>query len=132
MFTWNDDDSVAHRREIDIEIGRWGHASGPNVQCIVQPSRYPGNIIRFEMPNGPAVHEFVWRRNGVSCLSRRVPSIGRQATFGDSHQHDLRGSAPPEGTANVRINLWLADGQPPSHNAVIEAIVERFEFVPES
>ena len=132
MFTWDDDDSAAHHREIDIEIGRWGHAGGPNVQCVVQPSRHPGNIIRFEMPDGPAVHEFVWSRNGVSCLSRRLPSIGGEATPGDVYRQDLRGSAPAAGTANVRINLWLADGLPPSHGAAIEAIVERFEFVPES
>jgi hypothetical protein len=132
MFTWDDDDSAAHHREIDIEIGRWGRAVGPNVQCVVQPSRHPDNIIRFAMPDGPAVHEFVWSRNGVSCLSRRVPPIGGEAAFGERYRHDLRGSAPPEGAANVRINLWLADGLPPSHGADVEAIVERFEFVPES
>ena len=132
MFTWDDDDSVAHHREIDIEIGRWGRSDGPNVQCVVQPYRHPGNIIRFEMPEGPAVHEFVWSRSGVSCLSRRVPLIGGASTLGDGYRHDLRGSAPAEGTANVRINLWLADGLPPSDGADIEAIIERFEFVPES
>ena len=84
------------------------------------------------MPDGPAVHEFVWSRTGVSCLSRRMPSIGVEPAAGDGYRHDLRGSVPPEGAANVRINLWLADGLPPSRGADVEAIVERFEFVPES
>ena len=132
MFTWDDGDPVAHHREIDIEIGRWGHASAANLQCVVQPSGHPGNIVRFEMPEGPAVHEFVWSRSGVSCRSRLVPTHVGEPTFGALHQHDLRGSAPSAGTANVRINLWLADGLPPSHGEAVEAIVERFEFVPES
>ena len=129
LFTWSDHDDDAHHREIDIEIGRWGDADGPNAQCTVQPSSRPGNLIRFELPDGPAVHEFNWSRSGISCRSQIEASAGSALPF--VHRHQFRESAPPAGTANVRINLWLADGLPPSNDGVIEAIVQRFEYFPE-
>jgi hypothetical protein len=132
LFTWDDGDSDFHHREIDIEIGRWGDARSRNAQCVVQPARQPGNMVRFEMPDGPAVHEFTWSRNGVSCLSRVAASSGSAAFTTVVHQHQFRGSSPKGGAAKVRINLWLADGLPPSQGTDVEALIERFEFIPES
>ena len=130
LFTWDDAGSGESRREIDIEIGRWGDPDGLNAQCVVQPSGTPGNMIRFEMPDGPAVHEFTWSRNGISCSSRLAGPTEEAASPPFVHQAVLGGAPPPAGTANVRITLWLADGRPPSQDGVLRAIVERFEFVP--
>jgi hypothetical protein len=131
LFTWDEDASDQYYREIDIEISRWGDPDNPNAQCIVQPSRRPGNTIRFEMSEGPAVHEFTWTRHGVSCLSQLMYALEEPSTPSFFHRHDLRES-PPEGRANARINLWLFDGLPAVSGAAVEAIVERFEFIPES
>jgi hypothetical protein len=130
LFTWDEDTADRYRREIDIELSRWGDPEHPNAQCVVQPSRRPGNTVRFEMPNGSAVHEFTWSRKGVSCFSRLVHSTGEPSTPSFFHRRDLPES-PPEGTANVRINLWLFEGLPPSADDAMEAIIERFEFIPE-
>jgi hypothetical protein len=37
---------------------------------------------------------------------------------------------PPQGAANVCVNLWLLNGNPPSDGQTVEVIVEAFEFVP--
>jgi hypothetical protein len=130
LFTWDEDGWDSYHREIDIEISRWGDSDHPNAQCVVQPSRRPGNTVRFEMPAGPAVHEFTWSQRGVTCLSRLLHTTGDPPTPTFLHRRELAES-PPEGGANVRINLWLSDGLPPSNGATVDAIIERFEFVPE-
>ena len=131
LFTWDDAPSDPFRREIDIEIGRWGDPDHPNAQCVVQPSRTPGNMVRFDMPDGTAVHEFTWSRQGVSCLSRLTGQAKDPGARASVQRFVLPATPPPAGTANVRINLWLAEGRPPSREGVLKAIVERFEFVPE-
>jgi len=130
LFTWDENGSDRYRREIDIEISRWGDPATPNAQCIVQPGGRPGNTVRFEMPDGPAVHEFTWSQRSVSCLSRLVQTTGEPSMPTFLHRRTLQES-PPKGSANARINLWLFDGLAPSNGAAAEAIVERFEFVPE-
>lgn len=131
LFTWDEAPSDPFRREIDIEIGRWGDPNHPNTQCVVQPPHATGNIVRFNMPDGRAVHEFRWSREGVSCLSRLTGPAKDAGTHGSVQRYVLPATPPPAGTANVRINLWLAEGRPPSREGVLKAIVESFEFVPE-
>ena len=129
LFTWEDEPSDPFRREIDIEIGRWGNPDHPNAQCVVQPSRRPGHMVRFNVPVAPAVHEFTWTRQDVACSSRlaRQPD---ESVAEPSLQRFVLTASPPAGAANVRINLWLAGGRPPSQEDVLHAIVEGFEFVP--
>ena len=37
---------------------------------------------------------------------------------------------PPAGGENLRFNLWLNQGNPPTNGQEVEVIMSRFEFVP--
>lgn len=129
LFTWDTEAAAHHHREIDIEISRWGDPTNQNGQCVVQPYTRPGNIVRFEMPAGRAIHEFSWAPQRVSCASRLVRS-GSTEDGALVHRHTFTAGIPPAGGENARINLWLLSGQPPLSETEREVVVERFEFLP--
>jgi hypothetical protein len=130
MFTW--DDSLDHptHRELDIEISRWANRENANAQCVVQPYEMTGNIDRFEMPDGPAVHEFVWAKDLFACRSSLLH--GARNDLRPIHAHTFIEGIPPTASENVRINLWLLGGSPPQDNSETEVIIEAFEFFPTS
>ena len=46
-------------------------------------------------------------------------------------EHKFTNGVPPTGQENVRINLWLYRGHPPTNRNPVEIIVNRFEFIPQ-
>jgi len=136
LFTWNDADPSYNNREIDIEFSRWGAADDPtNAQYVVQPFDTPGNLVRFTEPPmlRKSTHSFVWRPTEIDYQSLRghlaVPS-GPADVIAELTQ--TSSSIPPAGGENVRINLWLYQGSPPTKNRSTTVVIDRFEFVPAS
>ena len=130
LFTWDDNAPGNNYREIDIELSKWGNASGDDAQYVVQPYSQVGNIHRFTMPGGVvnSTHSFDWESDHVSFSSYQghVPSLGAQI---DSWTYTGTDN-PPEGEGNARINLWLNNGAPPSNGQEIEVVIEAFDHVP--
>jgi hypothetical protein len=132
LFTWNDDPAHAHR-EIDIEFSRWGNAADTNnAQFAVQPYYLNGHLVRYR--GGPDVrvstHQFNWESNRVTFLAQRGTYSPAPAGTNVLKQwaHTLR--VPPAGGENVRLNLWLFNGKPPTDGQPVEVIVPGFRFVP--
>jgi len=132
LFTWDDSPEFAHR-EIDIEFSRWSQAANENSQYVVQPYYGFGNLHRFDtgQKQVESTHSFEWREGGVVFKSVQGDNID----VADSSQLiDLwmyTGSGVPKpGNENVRMNLWLFEGNPPVSGSAIEIVVKKFEFIP--
>lgn len=130
MFTWDDGAPDVHYREIDIELSRWEVEENENAQFVVQPWDTPGNTERFDMvvQGEQTTHRFAWSAAGVDFASFQ----GAPPSLGDEIASWLYEGAdtPPAGEENVRINLWLILGHPPSDGQPIEVVVEAFQFTP--
>ena len=134
LFTWSDDPAYAHR-EIDIECGRWSDPNDiNNAQYVVQPWDLPGHLVRYAVPAGLAhsTHLFTWESNRVSYQCQRggysptpAPTdVISSWTFTDA------AAVPQTGDENVRLNLWLIRGNPPTNNQEVEFVIKSFDFVP--
>ena len=146
MFTWDpygDDESSgnSHHREIDFEDSRWGVASDPNTQNVVQPWDVPGNRHRYSLPDlsvNPALTRiFTWKPRSIVFTaltghqSENYPPgslIDRWAYF---HNPASGHYVPAPGRETVRLNLWLNNSPPvPATNEPIEVVITDFSFTP--
>jgi hypothetical protein len=125
LFTWSDKAAYNHR-EIDVEFARWGNAADPtNSQYVVQPYDLAGHLHRFREPTAtaPTAHGFAWRASRVDFTSA--------GPDGWSHTWSYAGSdVPRAGGENVRLNLWLSGGAPPTNGQEVEVVVQSFAFTP--
>jgi len=123
LFTWDEATTPYHNREIDIEVSRWRDPKNKNGQFVIQPYTEPANIVRFEIPPGPAIHTFLWKPGRVSCRSARAGSK-------TIYQHTFTAGIPPAGGEHARINLWLAGAEAPSGGEPAEVVIRAFAFKP--
>ncbi len=134
LFTWSDDPAYTHR-EIDVECGRWADSNDVNnAQSVVQPWDFPGHLMRYGVPAGltNSSHLFTWKTNQIQFESQRggyspnpePTNIISDWTFTDA------AAVPQSGDENVRLNLWLIYGNPPTDGDEVEIVVSSFLFVP--
>ncbi|MEX0324413.1 MAG: glycoside hydrolase family 16 protein [Puniceicoccaceae bacterium] len=133
LFTWSDDPAYAYR-EIDVEIAKWSNPSDPtNAQFVVQPWNNPGNLARWTIPPGaaPTTHSFDWEaseirfesHNGEVQLPITEPPVISQWNY-------MGNDIPVPGDEQVRMNLWLVNGLPPTDGQEVEIVISRFAFIP--
>ena len=134
MFTWSDDPAYTHR-EIDIECGRWADTNDVNnAQYVVQPWNLANHLVRYAVPAGltNSTHLFTWETNRVSYQSQRgsySPAPAPTKLLSTWAFTDAA-AVPQAGDENVRINLWLINGNPPTDNQEVEFVIKSFQFVP--
>ncbi len=135
-FTWEDCAAEYNYREIDIEISQWGDPGDNNAQFVVQPWDSPGNRHRFDVfpagdPNGVTTHEFIWDANEIQFRSyfggfalNPAPAdiIDSWLYAGDT--------VPPAGNENLRLNLWLMNGEAPTDGLDAEVVVDGVKYFP--
>ncbi len=132
LFTWSDDPAWAHR-EIDVECSRWGNvADVNNSQFVVQPWDAAGHLVRYPVPGDQtnSTHIFSWQTNQILFQCQRggyVPNPDA-AKLITNWVYAL--TVPQPGDENVRINLWLFNGNPPMDNNEVEFVINSFQFVP--
>lgn len=139
FFTWEFNQEVFNR-EIDIEFSRWGgQLKYANAQYVVQPFLNKGNLYRFmlELSGGYATHLLRWTPEtlefttygGHYALDRLdSPDFPKENIL---HHWVYTGDDIPEpGDENVRFNLYLFEGKPPSDNRALEVVIHYFEFFP--
>jgi len=132
LFTWSDDPAFTYR-EIDVECARWSDAADTNnAQFVVQPWDTANHLSRYRVPAGltNSTHLFVWETNRISFQSQ----TGAYSAFGtnliSSWVFTNAGAVPQSGDENVRLNLWLVLGNPPTDSNEVEIVLKRFNFVP--
>jgi len=132
LFTWSDDPAYAHR-EIDVECSRWGNAADVNnAQYVVQPFDTPGHLVRYRVPAGQtnSTHLWIWETNRITFQSQRGSFTPNPAAPNVISNWNYALTVPQTGDENVRINLWLVNGTPPTDNHEAEFVIKSFQFVP--
>jgi hypothetical protein len=127
LITWDGAGTESNRRELDVELGRWGYVDNDNVHYVVQPYYVPANFVAFRMPAGVYTHSLRWEPGQVtfSTVAGSGNTAGRVI-----NQHVFTSGVPLPGGESVRIALYVFHlGQVPlkSEN---EVIIDKFEYFP--
>ncbi len=125
LLTWDGLGSERNRRELDVEIGRWGYRENTNAHYVVQPYFIPANFVRFRVPDGVLTHSFKWEPSQVTFSTTAGSQDGRLI-----NRHVFTSGVPPAGGESVRMNLYVFNkGQIPLQNGT-EVVIQKFEFLP--
>ena len=129
LSTWDGVGNENDRRELDIEISRWGLRSNQNAQFVVQPYYIPVNLVRFQAPRGKVTQSFRWDP-GQATFSTTAGAGGAKPGVRVITQHVFTSGVPSAGGDSVRINLYaLGSGAVPLKNET-EVVIEKFEYLP--
>ena len=128
LITWDGAGTESTRRELDIELGRWGYAENSNVHYVVQPYYVPANLVTFQVPPGPYTHAFRWEPGKVTFST--LAGSGDPAGGRVINQHVFTSGVPsPEGES-VRIALYVFHQGHIPLTKENEVIVDKFEYLP--
>ncbi|MBZ5574880.1 MAG: hypothetical protein LAO09_23750 [Acidobacteriia bacterium] len=127
LVSWDGVGTEQNRRELDVELSRWGYTNNDNAHYVVQPYYIPANIVRFRIPAGVFTHSFHWEPRQVTFSS----AAGSGSTGAPLlKQHVFNSGVPVAGNESVRISLYVLDkGQVPLKNGN-EVVIEKFEYLP--
>src|SRR5271170_4500713 len=128
VITWDGVGTESTRRELDVELGRWGHLDNTNVNYVVQPYYVPANVVAFRVPPGLYTHSFRWEPGKVTFST----VAGSSNTGGGRviNQRVFTSGVPIPGRESVRIALYVFFlGHIPLKNEN-EVIIDKFEYLP--
>jgi hypothetical protein len=128
LITWDGIGTESTRRELDVELGRWGYLENTNVHYVVQPYYVPANFVAFRVHPGGYTHSFRWEPGKVTFST--VTGSGNITGGRVINQHVFTSGVPsPEGES-VRIALYVFhQGHIPLRNDN-EVIIDKFEYLP--
>ena len=132
LFTWSDDPTFTDR-EIDVEGGRWSDPSDVNnAQFVVQPFDGANHLVRYRVAPGLAdtTHLFIWETNRIRWQAQTNAYSAAATNVFSAYTFNNVTDIPLSGDENVRLNLWLVNGIPPSDNNEVEVVIKSFNFVP--
>jgi hypothetical protein len=118
LFTYDYADAAASYREMDIEYGlRLGRTAGANGHFAVHPTSRPGSTRDFFAgPDTDVWHHMQWS-------AQRVIFTSGGETF------SVTGAGvPAPGRENVRMNLWLYNGDAPATSSGVSMVITDFRF----
>jgi hypothetical protein len=127
LVTWDGVGTESTRRELDIELGRWGYLDNTNVNYVVQPYYVPANFLASRVPPGPYTHSFHWEPGQVT--------FSTLAGSGDTgarvlNRHVFTSGVPsPEGKT-VRIGLYVFHQGKVPLQGENEVVIDKFEYLP--
>ena len=127
LIAWDGVGTESTRRELDVELGRWGNPENTNVNYVVQPYYVPANFVSFRVPPGAYTHSFRWEPGQVTFST--VAGSG-DAGGGVSNQHVFTSGVPSPEEKSVRIGLYIFhQGKIPLENEN-EVVIDKFEYLP--
>ncbi len=128
LITWDGVGTESTRRELDIELGRWGHVDNTNVNYVVQPYYVPANVVAFRVPPGLYTHSFRWEPGKITFST----TTGSSNTGGGRliNQHVFTSDVPIPVGESVRIALYVFHQGPIRLKNENEIIIDKFEYLP--
>ena len=127
LVSWDGVGSEQSRRELDVELSRWGYINNDNAHFVVQPYYVPANIVRFRIPAGVFTHSFHWEPEQVT-FETAAGSGGPGVPL--LKQHVFTAGVPVAGNELIRMSLYpFNQGQVPLGNGD-EVVIEKFEYLP--
>ena len=128
IFTWDDAGTDQDRREVDLELSRWGEPNNRNAQYIVQPFFRPANTYRYTAPPGLLTYLFHWEPKQITFKTLRGGAPLSSAS--PLVEHTFSSDVPVPRTESVHINLCPFEyARVPQQNAA-EVVVEQFHYLP--
>jgi hypothetical protein len=129
LFTWDDEGTEQKRRELDIEIGRWGVLQAENTQYVVQPYYIPTNVFRFAAPGGLVVHSLRWAPEQVA-FSTSASGASAGAKTHVVNNHVFTSGIPAAGGDSVHMSLYVLGWGKIPLKGETEVVIEKFEYLP--
>jgi hypothetical protein len=128
LITWDGFGTESNRRELDVELGRWGYLVNDNVHYVVQPYYVPANFVAFRVQPGAYTHSFRWEPGKVTFST--VAGSGNTTGGRVINQHVFTSGVPSPGGESIRIALYVFHlGVIPLRNKN-EVIIDKFEYLP--
>ena len=126
MFTWDDAEGGQSHREMDIELSQWGDPAARNSQFVIQPYFVAANVSRFDSPFSPLTFSFRWEPGSATFKAiQEVESPGRTIA-----EHVFTSGVPSPAAETVHINFYTYGKSRTPQQHELEAIMEKFEFLP--
>ena len=133
LFTWSPDPIYSHR-ELDAEMSKFGNADDTNnAQFVVQPYTVPGNQVRFQVPPTVTASAYSIQWYPSTIAFKAAAGLSTDPTDPSlviEQVTNTRDVPPPGLDVNVRMNVWLFNGLPPTNGQEAEFIIRDFQFVP--
>jgi hypothetical protein len=126
MFTYDEGSVEEARRELDIELSRWGNSAGKNAQFVVQPFYVPENVVRFDAPAGRMTYTLRWQPESATFRAARGSAPGTPAI----NQHIFTSGIPQPTGQTVHIDLYNFHHAGSSLQQPAEVVIEKFEYLP--
>ncbi|VBB48567.1 Beta-N-acetylhexosaminidase, family GH20 (modular protein) [uncultured Paludibacter sp.] len=118
-------------QEIDIEFSKWGIDENMNSQFVIQPGDKNENKKRYDinLTENKSTHWFDWQPNSIKFMSYQGHSHKLSNSGNIFQQWEYSGEdIPLDSDEQVKINLWMFRGMPPSDNKETEMIVSAFKI----
>ncbi len=128
LITWDGVGTESNRRELDVELGRWGHLENTNVNYVVQPYYVPANFVAFRVPPGAYTHSFRWEPGQATFSS--VAGSGDAGAGHIINRHVFTSGVPSPGGESVRIALYVFHQGPIPLKNENEVIIDKLEYLP--
>jgi hypothetical protein len=127
LITWDGVGTESTRRELDVELGRWGYLENTNANYVVQPYYVPANFVAFRMPPGAYTHSFRWEPGQVMFTTEAGSGNASGRVI---NRHVFTSGVPSSEGESVRIGLYVFhQGKIPLKNEN-EVIIDKFEYLP--
>jgi len=127
LFILGDEQTDATRRELDVELGRWGDLSRVDAQYVVQPYYVPQNIYRFNVQKGTITHSFRWEPDSAAFRSYRTQA---RADSKPLSEHVFTSGIPPNTGEAVHIDLYDYHHSTNRLAVPTEVVIEKFQYLP--
>lgn len=128
LITWDGVGTERDRRELDIELSRWGFVDNTNVHYVVQPYYIPANFVRSRVPSGVFTHSFHWEPGQVTFST--MTGSGNATTDKVIDQHVFTSGVPTPAGQTVRLALYVfVRGRVPLKHEN-EIVIDKFEYLP--
>jgi hypothetical protein len=128
LISWDGVGTESTRRELDVELSRWGHLDNTNVNYVVQPYYVPANFVAVRVPAGAYTHSFRWEPRQVTFST--LAASGSTGGARVINQHVFTSGVPSTEGQSIRIALYVFHQGPiPLQNGT-EVIIDRFEYLP--
>jgi len=128
LITWDGVGTERDRRELDVELSRWGFIDNTNLHYVVQPYYIPANFVRSRVPAGVFTHSFRWEPGQVTFSTMTASGNGA----GDRliNEHVFTSGVPSPAGQTVRLSLYVfVRGRVPLKNEN-EVVIDKFEYLP--
>ncbi len=128
LYLVDDDRADTTRKELDVELGKWGNTHGANAQYVVQPYYVAQNMYHTRVPIGTLVHTLRWEPGSAAFSTRRA--LREVAAGTPIRQHVFTSGIPRDSGEIVHVDLYDFYHSLHPSTAPVEVVIDRFEYLP--